>query len=914
MLGRIQKRIASGVISLVVVVISLSTACLAATSPAVTALSPVSRGLRSPVKLVMDTVGNYYVADQNLGIIKYNPYGTPVMTIKISGVPMGVALAQDGNLLVSQGTFVAAYNTADGSEMNRFSGQLKGASGLAVDDITGYIYVADSVANEVQVYTASGQFSGRIGTGARGTGSILPAGKLSMPTGIVFEKSARQLVVADTLNARIQFFDTNGAFVKSIGLMPNMVSTEPLQFVSPQAIAFEYTKDPVPVVSRMYVVDTFQSNIQVIDPTGSGAPLNVSGAATNYIGAYGTANGQLMIPTDAVFDQKNNRLLVVNGFGNIAIFGIDGGTNPVDQTPPTLSIDPVLTTVNVPNITISGSVASGAQVVVASDTAALIGAVSYPTSTSWRSDIVNLAAGANLLTVTAKNALGVSAPAQSVSVSYLLAAPALTVSSSIPAVTNVSRQVLSGTVDAGSVVTVTNGVPAVSGNATVTGAVWSYSVDLSEGLNSIAVTAQKVLSSKAVVAVGITLDTIAPALSVSALSDGGYTSTQVQNISGSVADPGGAAVSVNGVTAVLSGNSFSLPVTLVAGANQISVVAVDAAGNSASVSRTLNFDAARPNITVVEPADNSITATAALTISGTVNKNVSAISVAGVPAAVQGNNWSASLTLLSGLNTIEIVANDASGNTSVKRSITLVDTKPVLAVATPVQDIAVNVPNVNVSGTVSAIVATTVEYSVNGLPIAVPVTNGKYSFDVAFAAQGNYPVTITARDLAGNSSTIVRNVIFDNTPPQLSLNQVSGYIPKNLSGSVEAGSSVVVKDGSLQIGTVQIISGLWTADLTGVNYIPENLLVVATDAAGNSSVKTLVYNYPDGTLNGTAKPTIQDALRAIRLVVNNTVPTAQELAHYDIGPLLSGKPNPNGKIDLVDAILILRKSLGLKSW
>jgi len=60
--------------------------------------------------------------------------------------------------------------------------------------------------------------------------------------------------------------------------------------------------------------------------------------------------------------------------------------------------------------------------------------------------------------------------------------------------------------------------------------------------------------------------------------------------------------------------------------------------------------------------------------------------------------------------------------------------------------------------------------------------------------------------------------------------------------------------------------------------------------------------------------TMADALTAIRLAVNNGTPTASQLSHGDIGPLLSGKPNPNGAIDLVDALLILRKAVGLKSW
>jgi hypothetical protein len=387
----------------------------------------------------------------------------------------------------------------------------------------------------------------------------------------------------------------------------------------------------------------------------------------------------------------------------------------------------------------------------------------------------------------------------------------------------------------------------------------------------------------------------------------------VQNVSGTVVDANGATVTLNGVSAMLSGNAFSVPMTLLNGANLISVVAVDAAGNTTVDNRTVYFDASKPYITVQSPVDNSFTCNTIIKINGAVDK-VSMVTVAGFPAMIDGNNWNASVELIAGVNTIDIVATDLYGNSSsLKRSITLDAAKPDLAVVTPGQDLAINVPNVLISGTVSDANQVALEYTVNGVTTAVPVSTGVYSFNVDFSAEGTYPVTVSAMDTAGNSSTVVRNVIYDITPPAFTLNRVSGVMPEKLSGTVEAGSSVVVKDGTALIGVVAIVDGTWFADLAGVAYSPDKLLAVATDAAGNSTSKTLAYNYPDGALNG-GKPTIQDALRAIRIVVNNAAPTAQELAHYDIAPLVNGKPNPNGRIEIVDAILILRKALGLQSW
>lgn len=922
MLVRVKKIAVMGVMTLATAVISLPVVSFAATSPTVTVLSPVSDGLRAPLRMALDAAGNMYVADQRVGgVVKFDAFGAQAKVIRTAASPVGLAFAQDGTLLVSQSSFVARYNVVTGDEVGRLSGgQLQAPVGIAVDDVTGYIYVADSLANQIEMYSASGVFVKAFGKGVRADASgatvLNPVGQLSMPTGVAFEKASRQIAVADTLDNRVQFFDVDGNYVRSFGNpLPTTLGSaiNPMQFAAPVAVAFEYSKDPVPVLSRIYVVDSFQGNVQVVDPAAFTA-LTVSGTSKNYIGSAGALNGQLMVPSDVVFDSANSRLLVVNGLGNVTGYGIDGGKNPVfvDVIPPAFTVNPVPSEVTVGSLAVGGTVEAGSTVQVSVSGSAVVGIVTYAGS-SWSVQIDGLSVGSNTVTVTAKDAAGNVAAPQIANVTYLLPAPALTVSP-VQSLTKSSVVTLTGTVDAGASVTVTNQTTSVTTNAVVNGASWSCDVALVEGANSLSVAAQKVQSAKSVAVIALTLDTMPPVLSVSALPSGSYVSTAVQNISGSVSDQNAVSVTVNGVAAVLTNNVFSIPVSLLNGSNQISVVAADAAGNTTVDSRTIYFDATRPVITVQEPVDVSYTSSALLNVSGSVDK-VSSVTVSGIAAAVQGNNWSAAVELVPGVNTVEIVATDLYGNTSsVKRSVTLDTSKPDLAVVSPAQDIAVNVPNVQISGTVVDATALTLEYSVNGTVGVVPVSAGTYSFNIDFATEGNYPVALTAKDSAGNTSTVVRNVIYDKTPPLFTLNQVNGVMPSKISGTVEAGSSVVVKDGVNQVGTVQIANGSWSADLTGVNYTPAALLAIATDAAGNSTSKSLSYSFPDGTLNTTGKPTVKDALRAIQIVVNQLTPTADELAHYDIGPLVDGKPNPNGKIEIVDAILILRKSLGLKSW
>lgn len=927
MLVQAKKIVVLSLMVLATAVISRPSASFSATSPTVSVLSPLTNGIRTPVKIALDAEGSIYVADQRVGgIVRFNTYGVQQPTIRTAATPNGLAFAQDGSLLVSQGAFVARYDVTTGVETGRLTGgQLLLPSGIAVDDVTGYIYVADSLANQIEMYTASGSYVKAFGKGVRadanGASVLNPPGKLSMPTGISFEKVSRQIVVADTLSSRVQFFDTDGNFVKIVGkpvsTSDTAPATVPMQFLLPTAVAFEYSKTIPLVLKRIYVVESYNANVQVVDPDTLSA-IPVLGATTNYIGSSGIANGQLMAPNDAVFDGVNNRLFVVNGFGNITAYGIDGGKNPVyvDVTPPVFTINPLPAELTVNALTISGTVEAGSSVQVVAGTSVQVGPV-VTSGSNWSVQVAGLTLGDNPFTVTAKDVSGNVAISQVVSVKYLLPAPSVTIAPI--SVANSTTITLTGTVDAGSDVEVTNKTNAFTAKAVVTDTTWSCVVNLVEGMNSLSVSARKSQSAASVVTATVMLDSLAPSLYVSALTNGSYTSKPVQDVSGTVSDTTVVTVTVNGEPAVLNKNSFSSSVTLLNGSNLISVVAVDAAGNTTADSRTINFDVTKPYISILSPVDNSYTANTMLVISGTVDKT-SAITVQGKTAIVDGNNWSATVELLAGVNTIEIAATDLYGNSSsAKRSITLDVSSPALAITFPAETVAVKVPNILIEGTVSDLTALTLDCTVNSSTVSVPVIDGVFSVNVDFTAEGTYPVTLTAKDEAGNSSTVVRNVKYDTTPPAFTLNQVVGVMPEKLSGTVEAGSSIVIKavmDKEIPeaIGTIFVADGSWAADLTGVAYLPETLLAVATDAAGNSTSKTLTYVFPNGTLNADGKPTVQDALRAIRIVVNNVAPSVLELAHYDIGPLVGGKPNPNGKIGIDDAILILRKALGLKSW
>jgi len=391
MLTKLLKTSEGIAISLAVLVTLSASNSFAASTPVVTVLTPpVTKGLASPLRVAIDSKGDFYVSDPRIGgVSKFNSSGQSIMVLETKAPPQGIALSDNGNLLVSQGDSVVILDQG-GTVLGMLGsgiGQFKKANGIAVD-AAGFIYVVDSLANNVRVFNSYGKFVRTIG--ATGTA----AGKFSMPTGIAYDKSANQIAVADTQNGRVQFFSAgNYSFVKSIGTF----GVAPLQFKKPVGVAFEY--DAAGKLSRMYVADTYLNTIQVIDPTGSGQFLA-------YIGKNGLANGQLMIPMDVAFDQVQKRLLVANGSGSLTMYGIDGGVNPITPAPVALSVDPIPANVNSANITISGAVDSSARVAVTTNSAAVASPVVYTSATTWECSLSGLAPGDNVLTVTANNSTG----------------------------------------------------------------------------------------------------------------------------------------------------------------------------------------------------------------------------------------------------------------------------------------------------------------------------------------------------------------------------------------------------------------------------------------------------------------------------------------------------------------------------
>ncbi|MFZ4858140.1 MAG: hypothetical protein ACOYL3_17260 [Desulfuromonadaceae bacterium] len=955
-----------------IITLGLVPTAFAVTAPVVSTLTSITDGVRTPVRLALSQWGDIFVTDpRGGGLNKYNNAGLLQKSIPMAVTPKGVAVAANGDILVSQGTAVTVLDPASGTVKSSF-GTFKMANGIAVDS-TGIIYIVDSLDNSVQVYSATYSKLSSFGTAGNTNGLFF------QPTGITFEKLSRQLAVVDTLNGRVQFFTTAGVWVKTVGAF----GAGPLKFTSPQSIAFEYSSDGLRL-DRMYVVDTFQGNVQVLDASNSATP-----GFLRYVGNYGMKSGNLVVPSDLLFDSSdsaNSRLIVANGSGRLALFGITGGNSvpagstgsggttvsiPTVNTPsgPTLTIDSYASYTNVTSLILSGTVSSGTVTV---------NGISVPVNNKiWTSAPITLKTGSNVIPVVATGAGSTSITSRSITINVIAQITALA-----PVVLSVNRYtsptgnkdlVLAGTIEkCADGISATAAVTVDGAPAAISGTTWSLpAVTLKSGSSSFLIKGTTEGCSESITSFNITLDNTRPLLTVYALSDGSITSTPVQTISGTATDASATSVSikVNGVEqakAPVNDGAYSLPVTLALGINTVNVTVTDAVGNiSIPDQRILTYEPqATPvavNISsgaVIAPplpaetgstpapqftfttsapagfkpviwingtlipeedivrADSIVTPVAKAAAKSTIAKSVAA---AVEPAGDVAWVVLVKTALVAGLNTIEIkaAAPDPKDVTktifteTVAVTVNFSSELPAIAVTTPSKDITTANKTYTLVGTATPGVSVTA--LVNGIATRVNLAaSGAFSLAIDFPGAGSYAATLSATDSNGNTSNSYRTIVYDPRVPSIAYDKITRKYTAS-SGILYAKD----RDGNFVTCGISN-SSKSTLDVTPCDSLKLN--VFALSGGGNNSRDgdiACVVN-PDGTCtknsDGTNKRKgyvdITDAMMALKFSLDISTYSDEDLLYGDIATV-NGKPILDDKIRLDDVTSILYKAIGL---
>ncbi|WP_407355483.1 beta strand repeat-containing protein [Methanolobus sp. WCC5] len=409
--------------------------------------------------------------------------------------------------------------------------------------------------------------------------------------------------------------------------------------------------------------------------------------------------------------------------------------------------------------------------------------------------------------------------------------------------TNVSSQTINGSVVDVNLASVTvNGV-----SASLDGNNYSATIDLTEGANTITVVAvDSAGNSGSNSSTSIVLDAVIPVVYIDPVTT--PTNVSSQTINGSVVDVNLASVTVNGVSASLDGNNYSATIDLTEGANTITVVAVDSAGNSGSNSSTsIVLDAVIP-VVYIDPVTTP-TNVSSQTINGSVvDVNLASVTVNGVSASLDGNNYSATIDLTEGANTITVVAVDSAGNSGSNSSISIVLDTVIPVVYIDPMDEFTNVSSQTITGTVDEINLASV--TVNGASASLAGANYSATIDLT---EGENNITVVATDNAGNtgvnSTSIVLNLGPDPVPPVLSdLTIVPGKILNITTDSALVTVNVTDEISGLKNVTIDLSE--IAEPVTEMTYLGNDIYSysISTQMAGNFSFTITAVDNADNSV------------------------------------------------------------------
>ncbi len=359
-----------------------------------------------------------------------------------------------------------------------------------------------------------------------------------------------------------------------------------------------------------------------------------------------------------------------------------------------------------------------------------------------------------------------------------------------------SKMTVTGTIeDAHPSKVVVRGVVATIANGTFT----AVDVPLDEGDTQIVASGEDAVGNPAQpVALSVLVDSLAPTVSLDAAT-APLVATSKTTVTGKVSDAHLESVTVNGITAVVTGDTFSVDVPLDEGPNVVKAVAVDTFGHSATSNAiALELDTTPPALAIDTPAPgaNCFAGGSAIAVGGTFGDlHPLASGTASVKLEVRaadgtltttdaaldgsGRRWSASVNLgaKDGTATITAIATDAVGLvTRVARSFRVDATVPQVTILLDGGAFAGSAPGAAaVAGEVPALLARAIAPRVlvaDGPTVAPPpavltLDGAAYVEGTPIASEGTHLLVARAVDCAGHEGAAHVTFAIDTSPPRL---------------------------------------------------------------------------------------------------------------------------------------------------
>ncbi len=535
---------------------------------------------------------------------------------------------------------------------------------------------------------------------------------------------------------------------------------------------------------------------------------------------------------------------------NVVARDAAGNSSP----PASVTVDavaPATPTVDPSNgTTLSGTAEPGATVTLTDGNGNPIGQVTADGSGNWSFTPGTPLANGTVVNATATDPSGNASSPASVTVDSV--APAA------PVVNPSNGTTISGTAEPGATVTLTDGSGNPIGQVTADGSGnWSFTptTPLPNGtvVNATATDASGNTSAGS----SVTVDSQAPATPVINPSNG-------TTLSGT-AEPGATVTLTDGsgnpigqVTADGSGNWSFTPSTPLADGTVVNATATDPAGNTGGQGST--------TVDAIAPATPTVNLSNGSSLSGTAEPGSTVIltdgngnPIAEVTADGSGNWTYTPSTPIANGTVVNVVAQDAAGNSSPPATVTVDSSAPPAPVINPSNGVVI-------SGTAEA-GATVTLTDAGGNPIGQVTADGSgnWSFTPGTPLANGTVIVATATDPTGNTGPQAATTVDAVAPPAPVIDPSNGT---TISGTAEAGAKVILTDGNGNpIGeTTADGSGNWT--FTPATPLANGTVVnaVAQDPAGNTGPQgsttvdavapnTPVVNPSNGNLlNGTAEP------------------------------------------------------------
>ena len=209
------------------------------------------------------------------------------------------------------------------------AGQLNSPFGLAVDNSSGDLYVADVNNNRIDRFSSSGGFVQAWGWGVSDGANTFEtctascqagisgsgAGQLSDPHGVAVDTASGSVYVADSTNNRIEQFSSSGSFVTAWGGFGRGAG----QLSDPEGVAVNGTS------GNVYVADTSNNRIDLFSSSGGfvqawgwgvsdGANTFETCTSSCHQGILGGGAGQLDIPEAVALDATSGNVYVADTF------------------------------------------------------------------------------------------------------------------------------------------------------------------------------------------------------------------------------------------------------------------------------------------------------------------------------------------------------------------------------------------------------------------------------------------------------------------------------------------------------------------------------------------------------------------------------------------------------------------------